>query len=119
MRTHIYPSTSLTSCAQQLHCAHRHPDPVEGRRIAEQILDSFPSCPIPEIARLGRTVKRWRDASRASFGTDRSNYGGTEAVNGLIELHRRVTRGLRNRNNYRRRMLLTGGELTHTHTHLT
>ena len=38
--------------------------------------------------------------------------GGTEAVNGLIELHRRIARGFRNRDNYRLRMLLIGGGLT-------
>ena len=32
-----------------------------GRAIAEKILDSFTSCPIPEIARLGRTLKQWRE----------------------------------------------------------
>jgi len=41
--------------------------------------------------------------------TGRANNGGTEAVNGLIELHRRVARGFRNRDNYRLRMLLIGG----------
>jgi len=40
----------------------------------------------------------------------RSN-GGTEAVNGLIELHRRIARGLRNRESYRLRMLLIAGGL--------
>ena len=39
--------------------------------------------------------------------------GGTEAINGLIELHRRVARGFRNRDNYRLRMLLIGGGLSH------
>ncbi len=34
------------------------------------------------------------------------------AVNGLIELHRRIARGFRNRENYRLRMLLIGGGLT-------
>jgi hypothetical protein len=36
-------------------------------------------------------------------------------VNGLIELHRRVALGFRNRDNYRLRMLLIGGGLTHPH----
>ena len=44
---------------------------------------------------------------------DRS--GGTEAINGLIELHRRVARGFRNRKHYRLRMLLIGGGLSHPH----
>ena len=37
--------------------------------------------------------------------------GGTEAINGLVELHRRVARGFRNLENYRLRMLLIGGGL--------
>jgi transposase len=36
-------------------------------------------------------------------------------INGLIELHRRVARGFRNRENYRLRMLLIGGGLTYPH----
>lgn len=36
----------------------------------------------------------------------------TEAVNGIIELHRRLARGFRNRDNYRLRMLLAAGGLT-------
>ena len=76
-----------------------------------KIIDSFPSCPIPEIARLGRTLKRWRAAFLAYFDTAGATNGGTEAVNGLIELHRRIARGFRNRDNYRLRMLLIGGGL--------
>ncbi|WP_415106970.1 transposase, partial [Micropruina sp.] len=49
------------------------------------------------------------------FDTARSNNGGAEAINGLIELHRRIARGYRNRDNYRLRMLLIGGGLTHPH----
>lgn len=45
------------------------------------------------------------------FDTDGASNGGTEAVNGLIELHRRIARGFRNRENYRLRMLLIGGGL--------
>jgi transposase len=103
------------SCAQQLRAAYRHQDSAQGRKIAEKILTTFPTCPVPEIARLGRTLKRWREAFLAYFDTDRSNNGGTEAINGLIELHRRVARGFRNRDNYRLRMLLIGGGLAHPH----
>ena len=72
----------------------------------------FPSCPIPEIARLGRTLRQWRDACLAYFDTKGDNTGATESINGLIELHRRIARGFRNRENYRLRMLLIGGGLT-------
>ncbi len=71
-----------------------------------------PTCPIPEIAKLGRTLKQWRDAYLAYFDTGRASNGGTESINGLIELHRRIARGFRNRDNYRLRMLLIGGGLT-------
>ena len=36
-------------------------DLAEGRQIAEHVLASFLSCPIPEIARLGRTLRTWRE----------------------------------------------------------
>ena len=103
------------SCAQRLRDAYRAENLVEGRRIAEQVLATFPTCPIPEIARLGRTLRQWSAAFLAYFDTGRSSNGGTEAVNGLIELHRRIARGFRNRDNYRLRMLLIGGGLTSPH----
>ncbi len=85
-------------------------DKAEGRKIAERIVASFPSCPIPEVARLGRTLRKWKEAFLAYFDTGATN-GGTEATNGLIELHRRIARGLTNFENYRLRMLLIGGGL--------
>ena len=102
-------------CAQELRSAYRAVNPSDGRRIAEKLITSLPSCPIPEIRRLGRTLKQWGSAFLAYFDTGRANNGGTEAVNGLIELHRRVARGFRNRDHYRLRMLLIGGGLAHPH----
>ena len=99
-------------CAQQLRSAYHQKDLAEGRRIAEKVVDTFHTCPIPEIARLGRTLRRWRSAFLAYFTTGRSSNGGTEAINGIIELHRRLARGYRNRENYRLRMLLAAGGLT-------
>ena len=96
----------------QLRSAYTAKDLRAGKKIAIKILDSFASCPIPEIARLGKTLRKWRHAFLAYFDTGRSSNGGTEAINGLIELHRRVARGFRNRDNYRLRMLLIGGGLT-------
>jgi transposase len=102
-------------CAQQLRAAYQARNLTAGRRIAEWILAALPTCPIPEIRRLGKTLKQWRAAFLAYFDTGRASNGGTEAVNGLIELHRRVARGFRNRHNYRLRMLLVGGGLTSPH----
>ncbi len=98
-------------CAQDLRAAYRCADLTAGRAMAERILTIFHTCPIPEIARLGRTLRRWREAFLAYFTTDRTNNGGTEAVNGIIELHRRLARGYRNLSNYRLRMLLVAGGL--------
>ncbi len=81
----------------------------QDRRAGPHIVSDLP---VLEIARLGRTLKQWREALLPYFDTARSSNGGTEAVNGLIDLHRRVARGFRNRDNYRLRMLLIGGGLT-------
>ncbi|AEG43902.1 transposase IS204/IS1001/IS1096/IS1165 family protein [Isoptericola variabilis 225] len=99
-------------CAQQLRAAYQATSLAEGRRRAEKVLATFHTCPIPEVARLGRTLRRWREAFLAYFTTGRANNGGTEAINGIIELHRRLARGFRNRENYRLRMLLAAGGLT-------
>lgn len=101
--------------AQHLRSAYTATNLSDGKKIAEHLLAALPSCPIPEIARLGRTLTQWKEAFLAYFGTGRANNGGTEAINGLIELHRRIARGFRNRHNYRLRMLLVGGGLTHPH----
>ena len=90
-----------------------HQDLTEGRAIAVKIVDRFHTCPIPEIARLGRTLRAWKQQFLAYFTTSRSNNGGTEAINGVIELHRRIARGLRNLDNYRLRMILAAGRLAH------
>lgn len=102
-------------CAQKLRSAHKAKNPAEGRRITEELIRSLPTCPIPRTKRLGKTLKQWREVFLGYFNTGRANNGGTEAVNGLIELHHRVARGFRNREHYRLRMLLIGGGLTHPH----
>lgn len=67
---------------------------------------------MPEVKRLGRTLNQWAEPLLVYFDTVGASNGGTEAVNGLIELHRRIARGFRNRDNYRPRCLLIGGGLT-------
>ena len=105
-------------CAQQVRSAYHQATHAAGRAIAEKIVATFATCPIPEVARLGTTLRRWRSEFLGYFDTAGASNGGTEAVNGLIELHRRIARGFRNRDNYRLRMLLIGGGLTiQTHAH--
>jgi transposase len=98
-------------CAQQVRSAYHQTTHAAGRVVAETILASFTNCPIPEVARLGRTLKQWRSEFLGYFDTSGASNGGTEAINGLIELHRRIARGFRNRDNYRLRMLLIAGGL--------
>ncbi|MGN6687268.1 MAG: ISL3 family transposase [Actinomycetales bacterium] len=105
-------------CAQQVRAAYHQSTHAAGRAIAEKIIATLPTCPIPEVARLGATLRRWRSEFLGYFDTDGASNGGTEAINGLIELQRRIARGLRNRDNYRLRMLLIAGGLTiPTHAH--
>ena len=98
-------------CAQQVRDAYHQASHAAGRAVAEKVLTSFVTCPIPEVKRLGKTLTTWRREFLGYFDTDGANNGGTEAMNGLIELHRRIARGFRNRDNYRLRMLLIAGGL--------
>jgi transposase len=70
------------------------------------VLDSFPSCPIPEVARLGRTLQAWRQQVLAYFDTTGVSNGGTEAINLIIEKVRRLAHGFRDFEHYRLRILL-------------
>ena len=44
--------------------------PAQGRHLAAHLIQRLPACPIPEIARLGRTLRKWKDALDAYFDTD-------------------------------------------------
>ena len=106
-------------CAQHVRDVFHQATPAQGRRLATHLIKSLPTCPIPEIARLGRTLRKWKDAFLAYFDTDGASNGPTEAINGIIELGRRTARGYRNPTNYQLRMLLIAGGLdASTHTQL-
>ena len=72
------------------------PTPATGRTIAQRVLDSFHRCPIPEIARLGRTLRSWRVEVLAYFDDDPTrpgiSNGGTEAINLIIKKTPRLAR---------------------------
>jgi transposase len=93
-------------CAQQVRACFHQDSHAAGRRLAETVLTSLPTCPIPEVARLGRTLKMWRQHVLARFETHRISNGGTEAVNLLIEKTRRLAHGFRTFEHYRLRILL-------------
>ena len=77
-----------------------------GRQRATKLLDALHTCPIGEVARLGRTLRQWRTQILAYFTTGGVNNGGTEAINLLIEKTRRLAHGFRNFEHYRLRILL-------------
>jgi transposase len=91
---------------QQLRSIYQADSPAEGRRRAEHVIASFPACPNPEVARLGRTLKQWKQHVLARFDTHRISNGGTEAVNLIIEKTRRLAHGFRTFDHYRLRILL-------------
>lgn len=73
---------------------------ARGKRLAARVIEALQTCPIPEIARLGRTLRKWQKTILAYFDTGGASNGGTEAVNGLIELGRRISRVFRNFEHY-------------------
>ena len=94
------------SVYQRLRSIYHATTPAAGRKVAEQLLETLHTCPIPEVARLGRTLRQWRTQILAYFTTGGVSNGGTEAVNLVIEKTRRLAHGFRNFTNYRLRILL-------------
>jgi transposase len=92
-------------CYQQLRSIY-HAAPTKGREIARKVLDSFHTCPIPEVARLGRTLRAWQAQVLAYFDTSGVSNGGTEAINLIIEKVRRLAHGFRDFDHYRLRIML-------------
>lgn len=105
-------------CAQDIGGVFRQDTPEQCRRFAKCLIEHLPTYPIPETVRLGRTLRKRKDAFLAYFDTGRASNGPTEAINGIIELGQRTDRGYRNYR-YRLRMLLvTAGLDASTHTQL-
>ena len=69
-------------CAQQVREVFHQATPTQGQRLAARLIQRLPACPIPEIARLGRTLRKWKDALDDYFDTDGASNGSTEAING-------------------------------------
>ena len=59
---------SLTFTGQVREVFHQA-TPAQGRSLAAHLVECLPTCPIPEIARLGRTLRKWKDALDAYFDT--------------------------------------------------
>ena len=90
---HISVSKSPTFTGQVRDIFHRA-TPAHGRRLAAHLIQRLPACPIPEIARLGRTLRKWKDAFLAYFDTG----GASNAP------HRSHQRNHRTRKTHRQRL---------------
>jgi len=95
---------------------YRLGDATEQTRRAEALIVALRSCPIPELARLGRTLHAWRDELLAAFTHPAVSNGPTENLNLKIKNTKRVARGYRNFNNYRLRLLLNHGRHREDHS---
>ena len=74
-------STSPTLTGQVREVFHQA-TPTQGQRLAARLIQRLPRCPVPEVARLGRTLRKWKDAFLAYFDTGGASNGPTEAING-------------------------------------
>jgi len=106
-----YEVTVAWRCYQRFRSAYHAKNLNQGRR--SRAGSSTPSTP----ARSPRSpawaaLRAWRTQFLAYFTTSRANNGGTEAI-GIIELQRRIAHSFRNLDNYRLRMILAAGRLTH------
>ena len=98
-------------------------DRKRGRGMMAELIEalnakgSAPGC--PELAALGRTLKRRMSDILAFFDWRHSANGPTEAINGRLETLRGIALGFRNLDNYITRSLLHTGGFRHTiQTHL-
>jgi transposase len=107
--------TAAWVIAQDLMALYQATDPETGRAQADAVITRARSCPVPEVQRLGRTLRAWRTELLAYFDTGGASNGPTEAINLLIETTRRTGHGFRNFDNYRLRLLLAHGGITCDH----
>ena len=80
-------------CARQVREVFHQDTLTQGRLLDARLIKCLPTCPIHEIARMGRTLRRRKDAFLAYFDT-------VGASNGIIKLGRPIARGYRNLTSY-------------------
>lgn len=107
--------TAAWSIAQDLMGCYRQTDTAAARARADELITTARTCPIPEIARLGRTLAAWRSEFLASFEQRHVSNGPTENLNLKIKNTKRVARGFRNFAHYRLRLLLNHGRIHQNH----
>ena len=74
------------------------------------------SCPIAELARLGRTLRAWQPELIAHFDHPTVSNGPTENLNPKIKNTKRIAREYRNFGHYRLRLLLNHGRIRQDHS---
>lgn len=102
-------TTLAWTIAQDMMGLYQQHDPIAGRRRAEQLIADLRDCPIPELARLGRTLQAWRPEFLAHFDRPAVSNGPTGSLNLKIKNTMRKARGFRNFANCRPRLLLKHG----------
>ena len=103
--------TLAWTVAQDLMSLYQLTDPVQARRRAETLIADLRGCPIPELARLGRTLHAWWDELCAHFAHPAVSNGPTENLSLKIKNTKRIARGYRKFAHYRLRLLLNHGRI--------
>jgi transposase len=112
----IGETTLAWTVAQDLMTLYQITDPDQGRTRASELITNLRDCPIPEIAKLGRTLHAWRTELLAHFDHPDVSNGPTENLNLKIKNTKRIARGYRNFTHYRLRLLLNHGRIHKDHT---
>ena len=98
---------------QRLITAYRDPDRARAKTTLQKLITTISSgvpTALPEVARLGRTLKKRAADVLAYFDRPHTSNGPTEAINGRLEHLRGTALGFRNLTHYIARSLLeTGG----------
>ena len=66
---HTFSVEVAYRCAQQVRDVFHQDTRAQGRRLAARLIERLPTCPIPDIAHLGRTLRTWKDALGAYLDT--------------------------------------------------
>ncbi len=85
--------------------AYANLDRAAGRVAAERVITAAKTCPVREVARLGRTLNVSRTEFLARFDHPDVSNGPTENVNLKIKNTKRIARDYRSFDNYRLRLL--------------
>lgn len=81
------------------------------RRRLDAIIDQADASPRPELRRLARTLREWRNPICARYAHGRVTNAAVEGINTQIKKIKRVGHGYRNFTNYRLRLLTYCGKI--------